>query len=284
VGIVAWAVCAGSCFVMAADNARPRPRILMFSRSALFEHPVIARHGDELSFAEKAFVEIACGIDCDVECTKDGRAFDKDLQAYAAVVSYSCGRPSDLMKAARPGVDDGGPPLTAGGARNLDMAVRKGLAFVGIHPGIWLLPEASGADCLGHGGQQVARIAVVSPDFPGAESLGGSFEMNEEWFSLVRFAKDLHVILVQDCSAMRKDTPADRRCYERPPFPVTWARMHGEGRVFYTSMGHREDVWQNEIFRKVLVGGLRWALGLVNADITPNIDRVAPDAGALDDK
>lgn len=279
--ISAWALCASA---LAANEGGPRSRILMFSQSALFEHTVIARHGDELSFAEKAFMEIARGINCEVECTKDGRIFDGDLHKYSAVVSYSCGRTSDLMKPARAGVNDGGPPLTAEGAMKLDVAVRKGLAFVGIHPGIWLLPEASGADCLGHGSQQVARITVASPGFPGAETLGGSFEMNEEWFSLVRFARDLHVVLVQDCFAMRTDAAADRRCYARPPFPVTWARMHDRGRVFYTSMGHREDVWESEIFRKILAGGLKWALGRVDVDITPNIDRVAPHAGASDDK
>ena len=115
--------------------------------------------------------------------------------------------------------------------------MRGGKPFVAIHPGIWLLPEAVGADCLGHGNQQEARIQVVSPQFPGAEKLGASFSMLEEWFSLIRFAKDLHVVLVQDCAGMSKEAPADRRCYDRPPFPITWARMHDKGRVFYTSWG-----------------------------------------------
>ncbi|MCX7824513.1 MAG: ThuA domain-containing protein, partial [Verrucomicrobiae bacterium] len=66
--------------------------------------------------------------------------------------------------------------------------------------------------------------------------------------------------------------------YERPPFPCTWARMHGKGSVFYTSMGHREDVWTSKIFRQVLLGGLSWALGRAKADITPNLAQVAPKA------
>lgn len=71
VGILAFGLCAVACAAAAADDAGPRSRILMFSRSALFEHPVIARHGDELSFAEKAFVDLARRINCDAECTKD---------------------------------------------------------------------------------------------------------------------------------------------------------------------------------------------------------------------
>ncbi|MBU4272541.1 MAG: ThuA domain-containing protein [Planctomycetes bacterium] len=58
--------------------------------------------------------------------------------------------------------------------------------------------------------------------------------------------------------------------YRRPPYPATWARMHGKGRAFYTSLGHREDVWTNPIFQQVILGGLSWALGHADADITPN--------------
>jgi type 1 glutamine amidotransferase len=55
--------------------------------------------------------------------------------------------------------------------------------------------------------------------------------------------------------------------------------MYGQGRVFYTNMGHREDVWDNPVFQTVLVGGLNWAVHNVDADVTPNIEQVAPKAG-----
>jgi type 1 glutamine amidotransferase len=257
---------------------KSRQRILFFSRSALFEHPVIRREGGQLSFAEKALVEMARKIHCTVECTKDGRVFEQNLDAYAAVVSYTCGRPEHLIKPIKADGRDGNQPLSETGWKKLDAAVREGKPFVAIHPGLWLLPEAAGADCLGHGSQQVARINVVSPRFPGAEKLGASFSMLEEWFSLMRFAKDLHVILVQDCAGMDKAAAADRRCYDRPPFPCTWARMYGKGRVFYTSLGHREDVWSSKIFEQLVLGGLSWALGRLEADITPNLEQVAPHA------
>lgn len=271
-------VLGGGAALAAPARDQRRPRLLLFSRSVLFEHSVVHREGKALSFAEKRFAEMAGRLGLDVECTKDGTVFDGDLDQYAAVVSYTCGRPADLMK---PTSKDGSPPLSESGWKKLDAAVRGGKPFVAVHPGIWLLPEAAGADCLGHGTQQAARIQVTAPRFPGAERLPASFTLMEEWFSLIRFAKDLHVILVQDCAGMNKDKPADRRCYDRPPFPATWARMYGKGRVFYTSLGHREDVWTNKLFEQIVVGGLSWALGRVEADITPNIDRVAPQANDL---
>ena len=65
--------------------------------------------------------------------------------------------------------------------------------------------------------------------------------------------------------------------YQRPDFPETWARMQGKGRVFYTSMGHREDVWENPKFQGLLLGALGWATGQADIDVTPNISKVTPD-------
>jgi type 1 glutamine amidotransferase len=69
--------------------------------------------------------------------------------------------------------------------------------------------------------------------------------------------------------------------YQRPSYPATWARMEQKGRVFYTSMGHREDVWTNPKFQQVLLGGINWAAGNAEADVTPNIAQVTPGANRL---
>ena len=69
--------------------------------------------------------------------------------------------------------------------------------------------------------------------------------------------------------------------YQRPNYPSTWARMYGRGRVFYTNLGHRDDVWRSPMFQAIILGGVNWAVGRVDADVTPNIDRVTPQAGVL---
>ena len=73
-------------------------------------------------------------------------------------------------------------------------------------------------------------------------------------------------------------------CYHRPNFPETWARMHGKGRVFYTSMGHREDVWENPMYQGLLLGALNWATGQVDADIKPNTSVVTPHFEEADER
>jgi type 1 glutamine amidotransferase len=86
---------------------------------------------------------------------------------------------------------------------------------------------------------------------------------------------DLHVILVQVTKGM------EGREYQRPNYPMTWARAYGKGRVFYTSMGHREDVWGNPMYQGLLLGALGWAAGRLDADITPNIKEVTPEHNQL---
>ena len=139
-----------------------------------------------------------------------------------------------------------------------------------------------GGEFSGHGSQQKSWIRVVTKDFPGLESLQ-DFEMHEEWYGLHNLNPNMQAILVQDTATMKVDprTGQRERDYQRPPFPNTWAKPYGKGRVFYTSMGHREDVWENATFQQLLTGGLSWALGNVEADVTPNIDKVTPQASVL---
>ena len=66
--------------------------------------------------------------------------------------------------------------------------------------------------------------------------------------------------------------------YQRPPYPTSWARKEGKGRVWYTAMGHREDVWTNPIFQNILVGGIKWALDEANAAVPANLKNAAPGA------
>jgi len=48
-------------------------------------------------------------------------------------------------------------------------------------------------------------------------------------------------------------------------YPQSWSRTYGKGRSFYTSFGHRDDIWSvDPVFQAHLTGGIRWALSLEN--------------------
>lgn len=266
--------------LLASEDA-PKKKVLFFTRSQTFEHSVIKVTGDAPSHAGRLLREFGGAAGFEFHETKDGSVFDGDLDQYDAIFMYTTG---DLTQ---PGGDNQ-PPMTKQGKQNLLDAVAKGKGLFGSHcasdtfhsPG----PAAEnqtqrdpfirmlGGEFIRHGRQQEARMKVVSPGFHGLGPAGQGFNLHEEWYSLKNFAEDMHVILVQETMGM------DGRDYERPDYPATWARMEREGRVFYTSMGHREDVWAHPIFQSIVVGGLQWVTRQVDADITPNLQQVTPQA------
>ncbi len=279
------ALCAATFPVgwVAADEQR-RQRVLYFTRNVGYYHSVVQRQGDALSHSERALVDMGKRIGVEIVCTKDGRVFDDDLDQFDAIAFYTN---NDLTS---PG-EHGEPPMSATGKKRLFDAVAAGKGFLGFHSccASWRTPgklvansekvdpyiAMIGGEFIAHGPQQEATMRVSSPSFPGMESLGDSFRLMEEWYALKNFSRDLHVILTQETANMRGD------CYQRPPYPSTWARMHGKGRVFFSAMGHRENVWIESPFQPIVLGGLAWILGNVDADITPNIDDVTPTASRL---
>ena len=136
-----------------------------------------------------------------------------------------------------------------------------------------------GGEFLTHQSQQKATMKMVSPTFPGLEGLK-SFDLFDEWYVNNNTAPDLHVILVQDTGSMGRNGTRDN-AYNRAPYPATWARMQGKGRVFYTSMGHRQDVVANPIFLQVTLAGLNWTSGRTQFDPKPNMEEVCPPSAPV---
>src|SRR5262249_53949967 len=130
-----------------------------------------------------------------------------------------------------------------------------------------------GGEFITHGSTprlQTANILVSDEHFPGLESVTSPVSLNEEWYSLKDFRSDLHVILTLDTKGMTGEA------YERPSYPMTWARMEGRGCVFYTAIGDRPENWSNSFFLNLLAGGIGWALGDVNASLNQNLRQAAP--------
>jgi type 1 glutamine amidotransferase len=260
-----------------ATAEKRKQKVLYFTRSVEYEHSVVRRQDGQLSHSEKILIGLGQKAGIEVECSKDGRIFDGDLNHYDALVFYTC---DDMTK---PSVDKA-PPMSADGKKRLIDSVAAGKPFVGVHSACYWGREAAaddpylgmvGSRFIAHGAQQESTMKITSPDFPGVKGLGESFRLVDEWYAMHEFVPDLHVILAEDNQGMKGPM------YQRPPFPSTWARHHGKGRVFFTAMGHREDVWTNPTFQQILMGGVAWALGNVDADVGPNITQVTPKAEQL---
>ena len=278
------------CALRAAEAGGARRRILFFTKSSGFEHPVIKRPADGgPSHAEKVLAELGAKNHWEFVFSKDGSLFTPEwLAHFDALFFYTTG---DLTT---PGTDMN-PPMSAAGKKAFLDFVAGGKGFIGTHSAsdtFHTNNEANkgpdryrnfgdaaddyvkmlGGEFIKHGAQQKAKMRCADAKFPGLEKYAAGFEMNEEWYSLKDFRSDLHVLLVQESETMKGEE------YQRPAYPATWARMHGKGRVFYTSMGHREDVWTSPIFQEILTGGIAWALGDAKAEVPPNLAQVTPGA------
>src|SRR5581483_9607035 len=248
-------------------NAQAAPakakKILFFSKSSGYEHSVIKRKDNEPAFAEKILADLGPKHGVEFSFSKDGSLFTPDyVKQFDAFFFYTTG---DLTWA---GTDKNPPMSPEGKAAFLD-AIKQGKGFIGTHSAsdTFHTNEPSGkedrparyknygdavdpyvkmlgGEFIKHDKQQKAKMRVVDAKFPGMPQ--ADFEWMEEWYSIKEFAKDLHVLLVQETAGMEGPS------YQRPSYPATWARLHGKGRVFYTSMGHREDVWQNPLFQDLL--------------------------------
>ena len=57
--------------------------------------------------------------------------------------------------------------------------------------------------------------------------------------------------------------------------PVSWIRKAGDGRVFYTNFGHREETFRNPVILRHMLDGIQYALGDLEADATPTAEAPA---------
>lgn len=162
--------------------------------------------------------------------------------------------------------------------------VKAGHGFVGIHSasdslhGVPRYIEMLGAEFDHHGQQEIVQLANDAAGHPLASGYATGMPVDEEWY-LFRPGYDRRRVhsLVSMTEHPNDKTPGH--------YPVSWCKPYGNGRVFYTSQGHRPDGWSTEwigtdglrtnsaeavnAFRSQLLGALRWTTGLTTANCTP---------------
>lgn len=289
-------------FALTACNTTPpppaRPKVLVFTKSSGFQHEAVKlnwKNGRE-GYAFPVLRALGEKNNLDLTFSKDGSLFTPEyLAQFDAFVFYTTG---DLTMSKSDPRGDGLPPMTPAGKAALLAAVAGGKGFIGLHsatdtfhtaghndhvPERWVNDGAAaddyvkmlGGEFIRHGKQQEGKLTVADAKFPGLSAVPAGYAPMEEWYSLKNFAPDLHVLLIQETTDMVGDE------YQRAPYPCTWARRHGKGRVFYTSLGHREDIWTSPVYQSLLEGALNWAVGRVKADVTPNLATATPGANKL---
>lgn len=154
--------------------------------------------------------------------------------------------------------------------------IKAGHAFIGIHAGSdtfhhWPgFIEMLGGEFQHHGNQVGVDCINADPTHPATAHLPKVWTIQQE--EIYEF-KNYDSSKVHDLLWMDKH-PQDKS--QAGHFPVSWCKDYGTGKVFYTSLGHREDVIDtnpnlkdrknsveiSKAYDAHLLGGIEWALGL----------------------
>lgn len=148
--------------------------------------------------------------------------------------------------------------------------VKAGHGFVAMHSGSDTFHgfkpyiDMLGGEFQTHGAQEIVNCLNVDPQHPATKHFGASFDIGgkkEEIYIFKNYLqKSVRELLVLDKHPNTK---------ESGHYPISWCRDFGAGKVFYTSLGHNEFVWEMPEYQTHILGGIKWALGLEKSDATP---------------
>jgi uncharacterized protein len=172
--------------------------------------------------------------------------------------------------------------------------LKSGKGFVGMHSatdtfhGYAPYIEMIGAEFKTHGPQVEVEAINQDQQCPACRHLPATWTVYDEIYQFKNFNRStVHGLLTLDKNPNTK-APGD--------YPISWCKEYGTGqrvvvergaellmrrswrqrpgRVFYTSLGHREDVWDPawpdrknpkevaEAYQQHILNGIKWALGL----------------------
>jgi type 1 glutamine amidotransferase len=228
------------------------PRILVFTKTTGFRHASIP-------VALRAIRQLAARSGLAVDATGDAGKFTRgNLARYRAVVFLLTS--GDVLD----------EPQQAA----FERFIRAGGGYAGIHSAADTEPDwAWYGQLLGthfrvHPQIQRAVVSVTSGTHPSTVGLPHKWTRMDEWYSFTRNPRP----------SVRVLATLDERTYSPGEgamgvdHPIAWAHRFQGGRAWYTAGGHTDESYSEPLFRKHLIGGIRYA----SAMTPPILGRLTP--------
>ena len=242
--VVVFATALALAYAPARAQERP-DHILYFTHSAGYRHEVIPMSREIL----KRLGEVTPRFE--VTATEDVAVFTaQNLRRYGAVMFFTTGE----------------LPMNDTQKQVLVDFVHNGGGFLGVHSAtdtFYQWPEYGkliGGYFDQHPWHQAVRVDVADRSDPLVAFLGASVAISDEIYQIRDFdVGGSHVLLRLDPASV--DLTRDN--VHRHPYgwPLAWTRAYGNGRVFYTALGHEEAVWRDSRYQTLLRNAVRWAIG-----------------------
>ncbi len=147
--------------------------------------------------------------------------------------------------------------------------VRSGGGVAAIHsanamerdwPWMWSM---IGGKFVRHAPHQKFDVLITDTNHPSTYFLPERWTVNDECSYSNQLNPDIHVLLSVDLTTIN-----DKGMKEYPgetfgkQFPLCWCHEFDGGREWFSALGHDADFYNDTIFRKHLLGGILWVLGV----------------------
>jgi type 1 glutamine amidotransferase len=142
---------------------------------------------------------------------------------------------------------------------NLEAAIRGGVGLGGYHGGMGdafrnapLYQFMCGGQWVAHPGNIIDyTVQVTRPDDPVMQGIGDFAYRSEQYY--------MHVDPSNEVLATTRFSGEHAPWIDGTVMPVVWKRRYGQGRVFYSSLGHVAKEFEVPQMREILRRGLLWA-------------------------
>jgi uncharacterized protein len=280
--IAASTVLAGQQPAGRGRGAAPPPppathKLLFLTHAGLYKHP-------SLGPAEQAVKELGTRNGFAVT-TVEGYKYEADKLDFSFLTSEYLNQFDGIMM-----MTNGNLPFTVAQKEMLLEFVKSGKGLIGTHcSSLTFYDYPAFGEMLGgyfvrsltnSAQRRIVVLKVEDQTHPATRMLGPSWPVWDEFYVFgdpkvpgedvdtlfknkipVAFSRQRHKVLLSvDTERTNLEGTSMKRGVD---YPQAWVGDYGKGRVFYTSFGHREDIWSvDPVFQAHLTGGIRWALGM----------------------
>lgn len=241
-----------SIFIAITACKKQTPRILVFSKTEGFRHSSI----DE---GQLALLKLGKENGILVDTTENSDYFKEEtLKQYAAVVF----------------LNTTGDVLDYPQQAHFERYIQAGGGYVGIHSATdteydwkWY-NHLVGAYFKDHPKIQEATLNCENHDHPATDFLEDTWIRKDEWYNFKSLNEEVNLLLTIDESTYEGGTHGDK------DHPMSWYHEYDGGRAFYTALGHTEESYEEPLFLKHLLGGIRYAIS--NGKLNYNLAHTIP--------
>jgi type 1 glutamine amidotransferase len=113
-----------------------------------------------------------------------------------------------------------------------------------------------------------APIILEDPTFPAVKHFPQRFMRRDEIYQAKEWSRDkVNVLLrLDETKLVYENNPRVHR--DDRDFAVAWSKMYGKGRVFYSTLGHTNEAWNDPDIQKMYGEAIKWVLGLSEGSTT----------------